>query len=530
MRDVWTFLRNAQQQILRSDWSGRSLVLAFLVLYVGAALPILSVKVPPLGDYANHLSRMFIITSGASDAFLTQYYKVKWAIIPNLAMDVLVPPLLHFVDVYVAGKIFVLLVVFVLVSGPMALNRVVTGRFSPVPLLAFGFIYNGFFMIGLMNYLFGVGLAVWATAIWIWGRERSAVFIALQSVLFTTVLFFCHLYAVGLYLLAVGSYELWAWSKRSFRFDGRLGGLTVLLGVLLALVMILLMNGPTWGLSGVYDWDDQGKIEGLAAIFRLYDDKFDLVVLLAFLAALGFGLSRGVLNLHPAGMACLIFSALAYLAMPATLFGSMLADQRMPIAILMFAIGFVRVDLRSDGLRLGFVAVLAAICFVRYAEVGNHWQQIERYVQEFNEGLATVERGARVMVAQADEPDGTVSINDGLSHVPCLAIIERSALVTTAFTVKGKQILGVKPPFTEIVDRDDGFLPNMSQLVAAESQTPANDPFWATWYKDHDYVVEMFGGAEAINPDPDHLELTYKSEKFQIFRILKDVDDEESSK
>ena len=527
---MWAFLRKTQLQIIRSDWSGRSLCVAFVILYAGAAFPILSVHVPPLGDYANHLSRMFIIASGGGDAFLAQYYKVKWAIIPNLAMDVLVPPLLRFIDVYMAGKLFVLLVIFVLVSAPFALNRVVTGRFSPVPLLAFVFIYNGFFMIGLMNYLFGVGLSVWATAVWIWGRDRSPVFIVLQSVVFTAILFFCHLYAVGLYLLAVGSYELWAWSQRSFRFDLRLGGLVALLGLLLALVMILLMNGPTWGLSGVYDWDDQGKIEGLAAIFRLYDDKFDLVVLLAFLAALGFGLSRRLLTLHPAGMTCLIFSALAYLAMPATLFGSMLADQRMPIAILLFAIGFVRVDLRSNATRLGFVAVLAMICFVRYAEVANHWQQIERYVQEFHEGLATMERGARVMVAQADEPDGNVSINDGLSNVPCLAIIERSALVSTAFTVKGKQILGVRPPFTEIVDRDDGFLPNMSQLIAAESQTPANDPFWATWYKDHDYVVELFGGSEAINPDPDRLELTYKSEKFQIFRVLKDVDDEESGK
>jgi len=527
---MWAFLRKAQQQIIRSDWSGRSLFVAFVVLYLGATLPILSVKVPPLGDYANHLSRMFIIASGGGDAFLAQYYKVKWAIIPNLAMDVLVPPLLRFIDVYTAGKLFVLLVIFVLVSAPFALNRAVTGRFSPVPLLAFAFIYNGFFMIGLMNYLFGVGLSVWATAIWIWGRDRSAVFIAVQSVFFTIILFFCHLYAVGLYLLAVGSYELWAWSQRSFRLDLRLGGLIALLGLLLALVMVLLLNGPTWGLSGVYDWDDQGKIEGLAAVFRLYDDKFDLVVLLAFLAALGFGLSRRLLAMHPAGITCLIFSALAYLVMPTTLFGSMLADQRMPIAILMFAIGFVRVDLRSDVTRLGFVTVLGIICFVRYAEVGNHWQQIERYVQEFHEGLATIERGARVMVAQADDPDGNVSINDGLSHVPCLAIIERSALVSTAFTVKGKQILGVRPPFTEIVDRDDGFLPNMSQLIAAESQTPANDPFWATWYKDHDYVVEMFGGSEAINPDPDHLELTYKSEKFQIFRVLKDVDDEESDK
>ena len=279
-------LREAREKIIRSDWSGRSLLLAFVVLYIGAALPILSVKVPPLGDYANHLSRMFIIASGQGDPFLSSYYKVKWAIIPNLAMDVLVPPLLKLFDIYMAGKLFVLLVILVLVSGPMVLNRVVTGRFSPVPLLAFGFIYNGFFMIGLMNYLFGVGLAVWATAVWIWGRNRSPVFIVLQSLAFTLILFFCHLYAVGLYLLAVGSYELWAWSHRAFRVDRRLGGLVVLLGVILALVLALLLNGPTWSLSGVYDWDDQGKIEGIAAIFRLYDDKFDLVVLLAFLATL----------------------------------------------------------------------------------------------------------------------------------------------------------------------------------------------------------------------------------------------------
>ncbi len=523
-------LRKLQRRLSGSDWTGSSLLAAFFFLYVGAVLPILSVKVPPLGDYANHLSRMFILANGASDPFLQTYYKVKWAIIPNLAMDALVPPLLNLVDVYVAGKIFAMLVILVLVSGPLALNKVMTGRFSPVPLLAFGFIYNGFFMIGLMNYLFGVGLAIWATALWIAGRAHGAVVMTLQALFFTLVLFFCHLYAVGLYVLAVGSYELWAWSKRSFRWDRHLLGLFLLLSAVLTLVLILLLNGPTWSLSGVYDWDDQGKIEGLAAIFRLYDDKFDLVALLAFLAALGFGLSRRLLHVHPAGIACLVLSFLAYLVMPATLFGSMLADQRMPIAILMFAIGFVRVDFPSGSARLSFVAILIAICCVRYAEVGHHWQQIERYVQEFNEGMSKMERGARVMVAQADEPDGVVSINDGLSHVPCLAIIERSALVSTAFTVKGKQILGVKAPFSEIVDRDDGFLPNMSQLVAAESQTPANDPFWATWFKDHDYVVEMFGGIEAVNPDPDHLELVYKSEKFQIFRILKDVDDEETGK
>ena len=37
----------------------------------------------------------------------------------------------------------------------------------------------------------------------------------------------------------------------------------------------------------------------------------------------------------------------------------------------------------------------------------------------------------------------------GLVHAACLAMIERSALVTTAFTVVGKQILHVRPGNTE---------------------------------------------------------------------------------
>ena len=56
---------------------------------------------------------MFVIAAGKTDAFLAAYYKVKWAIIPNLAMDVLVPPLLSLFDIYMAGKLFVLLVILV---------------------------------------------------------------------------------------------------------------------------------------------------------------------------------------------------------------------------------------------------------------------------------------------------------------------------------------------------------------------------------------------------------------------------------
>jgi hypothetical protein len=216
-----------------------------------------------------------------------------------------------------------------------------------------------------------------------------------------------------------------------------------------------------------------------------------------------------------------------YLAMPATLFGSMMADQRLPIAVLLFAIGFVHINLPRRPGRVVFISVLLFLCLVRFGEVATRWNQIDSYVQEFREAIAAMPQGARVLVAQADQPDGPASLNDGLSHIPCLATIDRSALVTTLFTVKGKQILGVKHPFSEIVDRDDGYLPTMSQLIAAEGTTPANDPFWATWFQDHDYVFEMFGAPDSPNANPERLDLVYRGSKFHLYRVIKDTNEEE---
>ena len=520
-------ISNKSRFMSRPALAKSEILIVFVVLFIGACLPILSVKLPPLGDYANHLARMHIIAHVGNDPFLSQYFTITWGIIPNLAFDILVPPLLHLLDVFVAGKIFVIAVVLMLVTGPMALSWALTRQLSLAPLLAFGFIYNGFFMLGLMNYLFGVGLAMWATATWIILRERAGWLFVLQSLAFTLALFFCHLYAVGLFLLAIGSYELWSWQQRLFKLDRRLFLTGLLFVAMLGFAFALLLNGPTWNLSGAYDWDDQGKIEGIALIFRLYDDKFDLVVLIAFLAGLGIGLRLRILHLHPAGIVCLILSIGLYLAMPTTLFGSMMADQRLPIAGLLFAIGFVRLTLPSQTGRLVFVSVLTLICIVRFGEVASRWQQIDVYVQEFQQAIALLPQGARVMVAQADEAYGPAALNDGMSHIPCLAVIDRSALVTSLFTVSGKQILGVRHPYSEIVDRDDGYLPNMSQLIAAEGMTPSNDPFWATWFQDHDYVFEMFAAPDSENANPERLELIYRGSKFHLFRVIKDTTEDE---
>jgi hypothetical protein len=106
-------------------------------------------------------------------------------------------------------------------------------------------------------------------------------------------------------------------------------------------------------------------------------------------------------------------------------------------------------------------------------------------------------------------------------HAACIATIERGALVTTLFTVSGKQVLHVRPQFSDYTDLHDGTPPSMSQLiVAAEHPLPNTPKFWTNWTK-FDYLYVLFTEDESPNPDPARLKLVADGDRFQLYRILK---------
>src|SRR5690349_5916928 len=70
-------------------------------------VPLALVDVPPLLDYPNHLARAFVLTFGAGDPILSQMYAAHWAVIPNLATDLILPPLLLILPIHLAGRIVI---------------------------------------------------------------------------------------------------------------------------------------------------------------------------------------------------------------------------------------------------------------------------------------------------------------------------------------------------------------------------------------------------------------------------------------
>src|SRR5215472_7245124 len=124
-------LATAVNDPLRLD--GAKFAALFLILAILAALPILLCETLPLVDYPNHLARMHILSTLKSSALLQSYYEIAWRPLPNLAMDLTVPPLARWLPLAWAGKAFVVASLCLMSGGAAMLHRVLFGKWSAWP-------------------------------------------------------------------------------------------------------------------------------------------------------------------------------------------------------------------------------------------------------------------------------------------------------------------------------------------------------------------------------------------------------------
>src|SRR5215813_14408856 len=98
------------------------------LLLVALTIPFFATEVPPLTDYPNHLARCYVLAFGNSDPALSRMFAAHWQVIPNIAIDLLLPALMRFFSPFIAGKIVLALCLLLPVSGAMALSRALFGR------------------------------------------------------------------------------------------------------------------------------------------------------------------------------------------------------------------------------------------------------------------------------------------------------------------------------------------------------------------------------------------------------------------
>lgn len=505
---------------------GPQVAALFVLLLAIASIPLVSFPLPPLTDYVNHLARMHVIAQAGADPDLARFYEIDWKIIPNLMMDIVVPAMQEVIDVYRAGQIFLIATFAMMLSGALGLHRALFGRWSALPLIAAPLLYNSVFMVGVMDYVFGIGLAMWGLAAWIAIRERGIALRLAVSLAFVLALFFCHLYAVGLYGLGLLAFESLRLTEHPRPLIARLADF-VATGLPFIPVGTLLLLSPTMELAAEVQWESDGKIDGIVTVIEVYSDVIALGLTAVVVAAGVLAARRGLMRFHAFGLALLIVGGIVYLAMPRIMFGTYMADQRLPIALAFMLLACISVNLPRRSLRLGFAVLAVVVLSVRVAEIQTNWAELSIGTTSFGDSVKRIERGATVLVAYADEGSGDELADYPLVHAACLAMIERSALVTTAFTVPGKQILQVRDDYRQRVDTADTTPPSIAQLmkVAASVATPPDShapaPYWADWQDDYDYIYVLFTDRNAPNPAPDRLLLVHDDARFQLYRVLK---------
>ena len=513
------------------DFSKGRIAILFVVLMAIASIPILLNPLPPISDYINHLARMHVIATINSDPDLHRYYEIDWQVIPNLMMDLIVPLFMRVMNVYLAGQTYTLLSFALIISGTAALHRQLFGRWSALPLIAFPLLYNDVFLVGTMNYVFGIGLMLWALAAWIALRERGRTLRLLVSALFVLGLFFCHLFVLGVYavgLFAFESQRLWAAYARARRSSAgerarrALPPLIldfVITGLPFLPVLTLLTMSPTRGLWDYY-WRIQGKMSGLLFVIQAYSDIVAFLLAAVIVCAAVWALRNRALSIHGFGLTLLVVGAIVYLALPRVMFDTYMVDLRLPISLAFILVACIDVDFRSRIVRWGFATGLVLLLAVRVAEVESAWSPLSAGVESFRQSVQMLNRGAKVVVAYADPNGGDYLRDYGLMHADCIAIIDRSALVTTEFTVVGKQILHARPAYRSRVDTEDGTPPMIGTLVRVADRQDTNvGDYWRRWTSDYDYLYVLFTDPNFENPDPTHLTEIFAGDRFILYRI-----------
>ena len=496
-------------------------LLCALLLCALLLAPLALVDMPPLLDYPNHLARATVLAFG-DDPILARMYAARWAVIPNLGSDLVLPPLLHILPIHLAGRIVLGCVILLPVLGTIAYSRAVFHRYSAWPLASGLVAYNATVLMGFVNFVAALGIALLLAAAWIAWRERHPWGMVALACIGTVALFFCHLMGlVFCYVLIAGRELEMLWPQRHDKaaVAARIAA-ALPLGIL---PLGLYLMSPLGAMSADTEFATlPSKLEQLVFPFLNYLLPLDIAT---GCIVGGFLLACSVFRrcrITPGSGAALALLAGLYLVSPWAFKGTYFLDTRIVIMLgfLLFAAWLPAALPR--GIALTAITMFTLLFITRMAIVALAWQQHSHDLADMRAVIATVQPGARVFVASVSPEeapaywrDGPLSrrLSNGIRldyHLPALLLIEHRAFWPFLFDNPSQQPIETLPPYRALAERA-GSIADHGALAQPGSVDLCG----------FDYVLLLQAGAD---PDlahlaADRLQLLARSDIAALFRI-----------
>lgn len=496
---------------------------AILITLLISTWPIFTTENLPLYDYPNHLARMHVIAHVNESPQLQQFFTVRWAAIPNLAMEAVIVPLAHYMPVEVAGKVFIILTFGLSLLGVVLLFRALHGRYGIFPLVASVFLYNDSFMHGFLSYLFSVGVYLIGFSCWIRSRESPWHYRLIAFSAFSTALYFLHLYALGLYAISVVCYELSAGIRAGKSWRSFLSlDWAATLGQFVIPGLIFFLASPTSDAASrtsFKDWIDPGfyasKILYLWYMIEGYSLPLDVLTALFLVVTFTVAWSRKRTRVAPEMTLLLIVLSVLFLAFPETLFSSWGADRRLMLPLVLvaiascdwqFPVGWVRPTLFIAF----FLILVGRICVVTEA-----WKRSDAIYREYRAVFRSLPVGARLTGAFAYTKGARAMAKEALNHLGNYLVIDRDGFYSTFFADPAQQ------PIALNFNRRFELVEFKGSELKKDFLSHWRDPFSPEFLKHYDFIV-VRGEEKFEAPIPENLEPVASGADFRLFKIHHD--------
>ena len=529
----------------RGEFETISLYTPFLWCFLGvlgiASVPGLAFDFFPFADAVNHVARFHILVNAETNPHLGTYYQSLFKINTNMGLEFLYVTLFAWADPLQFLKLANVFIAFAVIAGTALLGYALHGSWRLIDLISALFIFNYAFIFGFLNFSLGAGLALVSLGAWIILRRRSWIQAALFGALVGFVLYVTHLFALGLFGLAVlcveGQKAVTQWRhEEKLPLDRVCAVLIAFLPVTLFAAMQLvprLLGGEAAyeAASGLRYGSLEDRLTAIVGPVLTYFTLWDFALWLA-MAGLGVWLVRGK-NLTFCGETRWLLIALAVLVlvMPARLMDAWGAHFRPSIflapvlvASLSFATNF------RPGWRAIFIGVVALVAF-RITGVLIHNAPVARDFAQLADVFKGLPSGGTLIGVFAGERQrgGAISAGDRrlvrfqYNHATTVATLKADIFTPSIFSRADVHNLTVTPDYRHL---DTPYLHAQLRPIFCKTGEgpPEPEQFKAIrayaygWRHKFDYVLAIGGDGSMPCPGAP-MELASTAGAFQLYRI-----------
>jgi hypothetical protein len=407
-----------------------------LIVFAAILVPIWVVDYPGMLDYPNHLVRCYILAHYHDNPVFQQRFELDHSPLPNLAIDLIVTPLLRILPLLVAGKVFLSIAAALYVMGCSAVGRAVAGKPNWLALVCAFTFYNSQLLWGFVNYMFGVGVFLCAFAFWLRVRNTISPLRFFLLCLLSLVAFLAHLSSVLFLGISCSTIAL-----LDFLHDRKIRNLIVKLAWLAC--PLVLMEGfvkRNSGGRGVIDWGPPiQKLTNLLSPVRSYSVTLDVGIICVLLLC-AWAMLKGC-KVHSVAVASLVLFAL-FLITPQVLFNLYPADVRYVIPA--YTLLILSIEPRWGRWQKAALAVALAAMVVHTGSITTNWLTVSHRSEQVLAMGEVLPAGARIDALP--NFDTAPKLDRSFFHVIEFWTITHDADISSFFSSRGQQLLVRRQP------------------------------------------------------------------------------------